>query len=55
MRLKLHPEARVDLRESKAFYSHHSPLAAVAFEHEIDAAISRIAASPWISVHPDRS
>jgi plasmid stabilization system protein ParE len=46
MRVRLHPEARVDLREGKAFYRHRSPLAAVAFEHEIDAAISRIAESP---------
>ncbi|MEA2572086.1 MAG: toxin ParE1/3/4 [Acidobacteriota bacterium] len=46
MRLKLHPEARVDLKEGKAFYRHRSPLAAVAFAHEIDRAISRISESP---------
>lgn len=47
MRLKLHPEARVDLKEGKAFYRHRSPLAAVAFAHEVDAAFSRIAEAPW--------
>ena len=46
MRVKLHPEARVDLREGKAFYRRRSPLAAVAFAHEIDTAISRITDSP---------
>jgi plasmid stabilization system protein ParE len=47
MRLKLHPEARIDLKEGKAFYRHRSPLAAVAFAHEIDTAISRVVESPW--------
>lgn len=47
MRVKLHPEARIDLKESKAFYRRRSPLAAVAFAQEIDAALSRIAESPW--------
>jgi len=47
MRVKLHPEARVDLKESKAFYRRRSPLAAVAFAHEIDAAFSRITEAPW--------
>lgn len=42
MRLKFHPEARVDLKEGKAFYRHRSPLAAVAFAGEIHTAISRI-------------
>lgn len=46
MRVKLHPEARADLKEGKAFYQHRSPLAAVAFAQEIDVAISRIAESP---------
>ncbi len=46
MRVRLHPEARSDLREGKAFYRSRSPLAAVAFAHEIDAAIARIAESP---------
>jgi plasmid stabilization system protein ParE len=46
MKVKLHPEARIDLKEGKAFYRHRSPLAAVAFAQEIDASISRIAESP---------
>jgi plasmid stabilization system protein ParE len=44
MRVKLHPEARIDLREGKAFYRQRSPLAAIAFAHQIDAAITRIEA-----------
>lgn len=46
MRVKLHPEARIDLKEGKAFYRSRSPLAAVAFAHEIDTAISRIREAP---------
>jgi len=46
MRVKFHPEARVDLREGKAFYLRRSPLAAVAFTHEIDTGISRITEAP---------
>jgi toxin ParE1/3/4 len=46
MRVKLHPEARVDLKEGKAFYRHRSPIATVAFADEIDVAISRIVESP---------
>ena len=46
MRVKLHPEARIDLKEAKAFYRRRSPLAAVAFTHEIDTALSRIAEAP---------
>ncbi len=47
MNLKLHPEARVDLKEGKAFYRHRSALAALAFAREIDIAVARIAESPW--------
>ena len=46
MRVKLHPEARTDLREGKVFYQQRSPLAAIAFAHQIDAAIARIAEAP---------
>lgn len=46
MRVKLHPRARVDLKEARVFYRQRSPLAAVAFAHEIDAALSRIAEAP---------
>jgi toxin ParE1/3/4 len=46
MRVKFHPEARVDLREGKAFYRQRSPLAAVAFAHQIEAAVRRIGEAP---------
>jgi toxin ParE1/3/4 len=46
MRVQFHPEARVDLKEGRAFYRHRSPLAAVAFAQQIDAAIARIAEVP---------
>lgn len=46
MRVKFHPEARIDLKEGRAFYRTRSPLAAVAFSQEIDTAISRIRESP---------
>jgi len=41
MRMKFHPEARVDLKEGKAFYRRRSPLASVAFAHHIDAALAK--------------
>ena len=46
MRVKFHPEARIDLKEGKAFYRSRSPLAAIAFAQEVDAALSRIAEAP---------
>jgi toxin ParE1/3/4 len=46
MRVKLHPEARVDLKEGKSFYRRRSPLAAIAFAREIDTAILRIKEAP---------
>jgi plasmid stabilization system protein ParE len=46
MRLKLHPEARIDLKEGTAFYRHHSPLTAVAFAQEIARAVERVAEAP---------
>ena len=46
MRVKFHPEARIDLKEGKAFYRQRSPLAAIAFAQEIDAALIRIAQFP---------
>ena len=46
MRVKLHREARLDLKEGKAFYRHRSPLAAIAFAQEIDTALSQIAEAP---------
>jgi plasmid stabilization system protein ParE len=46
MRVEFHPDAGADLREGRAFYRHRSPLAAVAFSHEIDRAIASIAEAP---------
>jgi plasmid stabilization system protein ParE len=46
MRVKFHPEARLDLKEGRAFYRHRSPLAAVAFAHHIEVGISRIREAP---------
>ena len=49
MRVKFHPGARSDLREGRAFYRHRSPVAAVAFAHEIARAIERIVEAPMRS------
>jgi plasmid stabilization system protein ParE len=46
MKLKFHPQARIDLREGKAFYRKRSPLAAIAFARQIDGALARVAESP---------
>lgn len=46
MRVKFHPEARADLKQGNAFYRQRSPLAAIAFAHQIDAALTRIAQAP---------
>jgi plasmid stabilization system protein ParE len=46
MRVKLHPHARADLKEGKAFYSKRSPLAALAFAREMKLAVARIAEFP---------
>jgi plasmid stabilization system protein ParE len=46
MRVKFHPEARLDLKEGKAFYRKRSPLAAVAFVQEIEKGLARIAEAP---------
>ena len=46
MRVKFHPDAHVDLKEGKAFYRKRSPLAAVAFAHRIEIALSRIIEAP---------
>jgi hypothetical protein len=54
MRVKFHPEARIDLKQGKAFYRSRSPLAAVAFAQEIDAAFlasrSRRCAIPLVNM-----
>lgn len=47
MKVKFHPEARMDLREARAFYRRRSPLAAVAFTQEVQTAVSRIGEAPF--------
>jgi plasmid stabilization system protein ParE len=46
MKLKFHSEARLDLREARAFYRHRSPLAAAAFAKEVETALARIIEAP---------
>ena len=46
MRVRLHPEARAELREARRWYFERSPLSATAFAHVIDNAVSRIAEAP---------
>jgi plasmid stabilization system protein ParE len=46
MRVKFHPEARRDVREGRDFYRRRSPIAAIAFAHEVDTAIARIKEAP---------
>lgn len=46
MRVRLHPEARAELREARRWYYERSPLSATAFAHEIDDAVSRIREAP---------
>ena len=46
MRVRLHPEARAELRESRKWYYERSPLSATAFAHAVDNAVSRIVGAP---------
>ena len=46
MRVKLHPDARAELREARKWYYERSPLSATAFAHAVDSAISRIVEAP---------
>jgi plasmid stabilization system protein ParE len=46
MKLKFHPDARSDLREAREFYRRRSPLAAVSFVHDVDAALRDIVEAP---------
>jgi plasmid stabilization system protein ParE len=46
MTVRFHPAARVELREARLWYEERSPLSAVAFAQEVDAAVSRIAEAP---------
>jgi plasmid stabilization system protein ParE len=46
MRVRLHPDARAELRDARSWYYERSPLSAIAFAHAVDNAISRIRESP---------
>jgi plasmid stabilization system protein ParE len=46
MRVKLHPDARAELRAARYWYYERSPLSAIAFAQTIDNAISRISEAP---------
>lgn len=46
MRVRLHPEARAELREARRWYDQRSPLSATAFAQAVDSAVSRIVAVP---------
>jgi plasmid stabilization system protein ParE len=46
MRVRLHPEARAELREARRWYYDLSPLSAMAFANAVDNAITRIRESP---------
>ena len=46
MRVRLHPEARAELRDARRWYYERSPLSATAFAHAIDNAVSRIREAP---------
>jgi plasmid stabilization system protein ParE len=53
MRVRLHPEARAELRDARKWYYERSPLSATAFAHAIDNAVSRIRESPNSFVSAD--
>ena len=46
MRVRLHPEARAELREARKWYYERSPLSATAFAHAVDHAVERIREAP---------
>ena len=46
MRVRLHPEARAELREARRWYYERSPLSTTAFAHAVDNAVSRIVEAP---------
>ncbi len=46
MKVRLHPEARAELREARGWYFERSPLSATAFVHAVDNAVSQIAEAP---------
>jgi plasmid stabilization system protein ParE len=46
MRVKLHPDARAELRAARNWYHERSPLSAFAFAQTVNNAISRIREAP---------
>ena len=46
MKVRLHPDARAELRHARTWYYDRSPLTAVAFAHAVDSAVSRIKEAP---------
>lgn len=46
MRVKLHPDARAELRAARTWYNERSPLSAIAFAQTVQNAISRITEAP---------
>ena len=46
MKVRLHPDARAELRQARVWYFERSPLSAVAFAHEVEHAASRIREAP---------
>jgi plasmid stabilization system protein ParE len=46
MRVRLHPEARAELRDARRWYYERSPLSATAFAHAVDNAVTRISEAP---------
>jgi plasmid stabilization system protein ParE len=48
MKVRLHPEARAELREARRWYYERSPLSATAFAHVIEHAVSQIAKGPTL-------
>ncbi len=46
MRVRLHPEARAELRNARKWYYERSPLSATAFAHAVDNAVSQIQSAP---------
>src|SRR5437588_9681532 len=46
MKVRLHPDARAELREARSWYFDRSPVSAIAFAHEVDHAVTRIREAP---------
>ena len=46
MRVKLHPDARAELRTARNWYYERSPLSAIVFAQTVDKALSKIREAP---------